>query len=224
MCSLILIVDADAVFRSALALTLNNAGYGTIVAVPPTVWDDIVITPHHPKELGPHQTGAGSKFFSNLEDRFWIAEGAAPSGVSSDLGLIWEGTDNQMQTSKSEIVLSVYMGGPVFCGPDRDVGYLKRELRKLYPGYTASLRGKNPRLVSWEKEDFIRTGFSCPQKGFVFQVARKLHEPLNDRIFLAGEHTQLNFFGFMEGALYSGRRAAQSVITTVCPQPPTLMA
>ena len=40
--------------------------------------------------------------------------------------MIWEGTDNQMQTSKSEIVLAVYMGGPVFCGPDRDVVYLKR--------------------------------------------------------------------------------------------------
>jgi monoamine oxidase len=34
---------------------------------------------------------------------------------------------------------------------------------------------------------------------------------------LVGEHTRTDFFGYMEGALRSGRRAATAVIFKVCP-------
>ena len=40
------------------------------------------------------------------------------------------------------------------------------------------------------------------------QVGEKLNKPFHDRLFFAGEHTQMDFFGYMEGALRSGERAA----------------
>jgi len=35
-------------------------------------------------------------------------------------------------------------------------------------------------------------------------------------MFLAGEHTQSDFYGFMEGALRSGHRVAEAVMARVC--------
>lgn len=52
----------------------------------------------------------------------------------------------------------------------------------------------------------------------MFTNAPQLQRPLNSgRVFLAGEHTQTDFFGFMEGALLSDRRAAEAVIAKVYP-------
>jgi monoamine oxidase len=52
----------------------------------------------------------------------------------------------------------------------------------------------------------------------MFGVAPVLQKSFGGgRLFLAGEHTQTDFFGFMEGALQSGRRVAKDVISKVCP-------
>jgi len=207
-------------WKSTAAVKKVAAGFDYVVlAVPPSVWSDIKITPQHPKDIGPIQMGPASKFFSNFDKRFWILEGAAPSGISSDLGMIWESTDNQMQVGKSQVALAVFAGGPGVAG--RDKGYYRNKMRSLYTGYAANLSVNGPELVEWQRRDYIKTGYSCPQKGHIFKVpavAPALQNPFGGgRMFLAGEHTQTDFFGFMEGALRSGRRAAKDIITTVCP-------
>jgi monoamine oxidase len=183
-----------------------------ILAAPPSVWGDIAITPQHPKEVGLIQMGGAIKFFSNLKNRFWIGQNAAPSGISSDLGMIWEGTDNQVQVGDAEVELSVFAGGPAT--KDHDEAYYKRKLSELYrPGYNP----RKTKLVNWPDAKFISTGYSCPSPGHMFSVAETLQKPFGERLFLAGEHTATDFFGFMEGALRSGQRAAIAVIDTVCP-------
>lgn len=53
-------------------------------------------------------------------------------------------------------------------------------------------------------------------------MAAQLQAPFaSGRLFLAGEHTQTDFFGFMEGALRSGRRVAEALIAEICPQTST---
>ena len=60
------------------------------------------------------------KFFSDMKDRFWIKEKAAPYGGSLKLGQVWEGTDNQtrVQVGQQGIVLSVF-AGPIASRPAR---------------------------------------------------------------------------------------------------------
>jgi monoamine oxidase len=203
-------------WTSTAAVRRVDAGFDyVILAAPPSVWGDIAITPQLPKEVGAIQMGPAVKFFTNLKNRFWIEEHAAPSGISSDLGMIWEGTDNQMQVGKSEIELSVFAGGRATVG--RDEAYYKAKLGKLYPGYNAVITGKKPQLANWPIIKHIQTGYSCPRPGHMFTVAPVLQTPFNDRLYLAGEHTQTDFFGFMEGALGSGRRAARAVMSKICP-------
>jgi monoamine oxidase len=210
--------------RSAATSGVNSNFDYVILAVPPSVWDEIRITPQHPKDtIGSIQMGPAVKFFSNLDKRFWFDEKAAPSGISSDIGMIWEATDNQMLIGKQEAVLAVFAGGLAKTGRVLTEHDFKTGLKSLYRGYDRSSRGKRPKLQNWSEEKFILTGYSCPRPGHIFKAAAQLQGSfLNGRLFLAGEYTQTNFFGFMEGALRSGRRVADAVIAEVCPPTSTV--
>lgn len=201
-----------------------------ILAIPPGVWKDVTIKPDPKGKVGLMEKGHAAKFFSNMKERFWIKDKKmAPLGGSSKMGQVWEGTDNQtriVDEKKPEnsqgIVLSVFTGTHVRTEAD----YLKG-LKELYPSYDAMLVKKdklNPKirptwLVNWSDEEFIKTGYAAPGKGQVLTVGKRLSEPFEQVMFFAGEHTQMDSFGYMEGALRSGVRAARGVLDSECPQP-----
>ena len=201
-----------------------------VFAVPPTVWGDVKITPVHPQEpnqVGLIGTGPAVKFFSALQNRFWIKESAAPAGGSLDLGQIWEATDNQMR-EQCGIVLAVFAGA----GAPQTPQDFQSRLSKLYPGYAGALvKGKCPLFVDWPRQPFIKTGYCSPRLRQIFTVGKALNRPFLDRMFFAGEHTQMDHFGYMEGALRSGERAALQLMRRACglpaspqPQAPVLVA
>jgi monoamine oxidase len=199
-----------------------------VFAVPPTVWSYVEIAPHHPKDtIGSMGSGTAVKFFSNVKERFWIKDGFAPMGGSLGIGQVWEGTDNQTRVKGQDVVLNVFTGSRAPSEKD-----YKRELgTRLYPadphrgdsGYDANLR--HSKLVDWSKQPFIQTGYSSPQIGQVFTIGKELNEPFEGRLFFAGEHTQMDHFGYMEGAIRSGERAARLLLDQVClmfTEPPRL--
>ena len=85
-------------------------------------------------------------------------------------------------------------------------------------GYLRNL--KDTKLVDWSRQPFIRTGYSSPRVGQVFTIGKELNEPFQGRLFFAGEHTQMDHFGYMEGAIRSGERAARKLVDQLC-QPVT---
>jgi monoamine oxidase len=200
-----------------------------ILAIPPSVWDDVTIKVGGEAvklrdKIGPVGMARAVKFFSEVERRFWInnRDKAAPYGGSSTIGQVWEGTDNQTRlegrhrtNETHRIVLSV------FAGPIRPGGNVptpvdfKNGLEVLYPGYTSQLT-KPPHFANWPEEPFIMTGYVSPTKGQILTIGQKLSEPFDDRLFFAGEHTQMDFFGYMEGALRSGERAAHTLMLKKC--------
>ncbi|SOD42736.1 flavin monoamine oxidase family protein [Nitrosovibrio sp. Nv4] len=209
-----------------------------VLAIPPTVWHHVTIRDNDnpvdlKAEIGDMGKGLAVKFFSRFNSRFWITEKipSAPSGGTLKLGQIWEGTDNQMQTKGKDVMLNVF-AGPLL--PDPLKGYrppkepeMKRELRKLYPSYFTKL--VTPSFYKdWPEEPFIETGFWAPKpNGEIFKVGPKLNIAFHKRLYFAGEHTYVSYFGYMEGALRSGIRAAnllmrESCGMTVnpCPPPP----
>ncbi len=201
---------------------MDTRSYDFVVfAVPPTVWGDIEITPRHPKDvIGLMGSGAAVKCFSKVKDRFWIKDGFAPLGGSLEIGQVWEGTDNQTRSKGQDIVLSVFTGART---PSLDD--YKKGLARLYPadpphnkesGYLRNLVGE-PRVVDWSRQPWIRTGYSSPRVGTVFTIGRELNEPFQGRLFFAGEHTQMDHFGYMEGAIRSGERAARMLVNQSCP-------
>ncbi|MGH9890601.1 MAG: flavin monoamine oxidase family protein [bacterium] len=211
-----------------------------ILATPPSVWAGVNIKVRGEKadptdKIGKMHMNGAVKFFSDVKERFWIneKEKAAPYGGSLTLGQVWEGTDNQTRVIleirrhhdvkqgvmvrtviKQGIVLSVF-AGPIL--PGRNVptpGDFEKELEVLYPGYTNNLT--KLLFSNWPHEPFIMTGYWAPKTGEIFKVGEFLSKPFHDRLFFAGEHTQMDFFGYMEGALRSGERAAQTLMLKKC--------
>lgn len=199
-----------------------------ILATPPSVWDGVAVTVNGEKAnpgdaIGLLGMGPAVKFFSDLKERVWVTSHLAPYGGSSKIGQVWEGTDNQTRVArtvaKQGIVLSVF-AGPTVTDSGRTRVPTAHECRDgladLYPGYLTSL---NKTLFSnWPEIPFIRTGYAAPGLGQIFTIAKRLTEPYHRRLFFAGEHTQMAFFGYMEGALRSGERAANDVVLHSCGQ------
>ena len=214
-----------------------------VLAVPPSVWDDVTIKDNGSAvdlkaEIGVMRQGPAVKFFSGFERRFWITEKipSAPSGGTLKLGQIWEGTDNQTQTGRQGAVLNIF-AGPTLPGSGKGgprpptEPEMQKELNDLYPSYFKNLKKekKNATLYTdWPHEPFIKTGYWAPKpNGEIFKVGPKLNVAFHKRLYFAGEHTYVSFFGYMEGALRSGIRAAnllmrESCGMTVdpCPPPP----
>jgi monoamine oxidase len=189
-----------------------------VFAVPPSVWADIEIVPTHPKDvIGMLGMGAAVKFFSRVKRRFWVRDGFAPMGGSPTIGQVWEGTDNQTRIPGQETVISVFTGARTPTEAQYRAG-----LAELYPatpgrtdsGYAANVLGTLP--VDWSRQPFIRTGYSSPRVGQVFTIGKELNEPFQGRLFFAGEHTRMDHFGYMEGALRSGEQAARMLVEQAC--------
>lgn len=146
--------------------------------------------------------GPAVKYLSGVERRFWIPEGVAPSGMSDQLGMIWEGTDNQMDTARFDV--SVFAGGrPAQHAIDAGGGasYFAPRLNALLPHYEAFAT----EFENWPKR--IGMGYSTPAMGEVTTTQKSYMELIAGRIAVAGEHTSPAWFGFMEGALESGLMA-----------------
>jgi monoamine oxidase len=198
-----------------------------VLAVPPTIWPKLTITDNGSAvdlktEIGAMGLGPAVKLFSKFKKRFWITEKipSAPSGGTMKLGQIWEGTDNQMQTGDQEIVLNIF-AGPALADPAKGThrapteAEMQKELANLYPDYFKNLL--RTIYSNWPNEPFILTGYWTPKPdGEILRVGPKLNIAFHKRLYFAGEHTYVSYFGYMEGALRSGIRAANLLMREYC--------
>jgi len=181
-----------------------------IFAVPPSCWNSISFDPALDSSYF-MQMGTAVKSLVAVKGRFWLAQGMAPSASSDAVGMIWEGTDNQNIPVGSPAELSLFAGGSA---AKSVLETYKREastrgaIETLYPDLKTNVVSEQ--FVNWPKIRFTGAGYSCPAPGQVTTVAPKLIEG-SGRLVFAGEHTSMAFFGYMEGALESGLRAAQYV-------------
>jgi monoamine oxidase len=119
--------------------------------------------------------------------------------MSDDLGMMWEGTDNQMDTAAFDV--SVFAGGrPAQRAIDAGGGtsYFAPRLTAMLPHYKAT----HAEFENWPKR--MGMGYSCPATGEVTTTQKAYTGLIAGRIAVAGEHTSPAWFGFMEGALESG--------------------
>ena len=199
--------------RDGHPLAAKTEAYDYVVfAVPPSVWPAVKITPVHPMDpgqVGVMNTGPAVKFFTEFDRRIWIDSGGAPLGGAVGLGQIWESTDQQVRLRGQNLVLAVFAGGRLPAP-----GSYEPSLEALYPGY-GKARVKT-HLMDWPNEPHVRTGYASPKKDQIFSIGQALNRPFGQRLVFAGEHTSMAYFGYMEGALQSGRSAAQQVIQLAC--------
>jgi monoamine oxidase len=187
-----------------------------VVAVPSVAMEKLTIDgrPFPYRAVG---HGPAVKYLSGVERRFWIAEGIAPSGFNDQLGMIWEGTDNQMDTARFD--LSVFAGGAnakAAIDAHGSAAYFAPRLTKVFPQYHAFAT----EFENWPAR--VGMGYSCPAPGDVTTAQKSYEALIDNRIAVAGEHTSPPWFGYMEGALESGLvaavRIAQQAGITIPPE------
>jgi monoamine oxidase len=66
------------------------------------------------------------------------------------------------------------------------------------------------RLITWEDDPWTRGGYAYFDPGFDPSLRDWLARP-HGRVLFAGEHTSINWQGYMNGAVESGLRAAAEI-------------
>lgn len=160
--------------------------------------------------------GTNTKLHLQFTSRVWNKLGNNGE-TFSDLGYqnTWEVTRGQ---SGSQGILVDFTGGTI--GADfatqSTTAYAKRFLKQaepVLPGLTNAWNGKAS-LEYWTGYAWTRGSYSYYSPGQYTTFTGVEQEEVNGCHF-AGEHTSLEFQGYMNGAVETGQRAAQEVITAL---------
>lgn len=181
-----------------------------IVAIPPSCWDDGFLPVDDPNSYK-IQMGPALKYFAETRSRFWIRQKFSPSASDDRLGMLWEGTDNQIVPLKCGAELTLFAGGDLAqkaLDQRNRKTYFRDGIAQIYSDFKSEVT--NDTVMNWPDEQWTRSGYSCPRPGQVTAAAKKLYES-NDRLAFAGEHCCMAYFGYMESALQSGLHAAQLI-------------
>lgn len=161
--------------------------------------------------------GTNAKLHVQLSSRPWVAAGYGGTAYT-DLSMFQCGWDDTSATTAAKGVFVFFPGGrqvetwrgPAFGVPSRQqvASYLAQG-DAVFPGIRAAYTGTAYR-DAWLFHPWAKGAYTCPQPGqytTLFGVAG-LRE---GNVFFAGEHTSTTFFGYLEGAVRSGERAAREV-------------
>lgn len=177
-----------------------------VLAIPPSVWQKITITPGLPPALHP-QMGAAGKFIAAVDQRFWHPERTCELMTDSLVGITWEDDDTEDDAAG---VLVSFTGGTlaeqIHDLPFREQSVMvSADMERNLPGFSDHV--VKSEVVDWLRDPWMKGGYSFPAPGAFLKQARLLHDGIG-RLHFAGEHTSLGFAGFMEGGLHAGRSIA----------------
>lgn len=158
---------------------------------------------------------AGMKILLRFRERFWPEE---MYFLHTD-GFLPQFWNPGKWRSPSAHVLTAFVGGTraeflanLGCDP---VAFAVRELDEAFGGRIASRVFENGHVADWGKEPFVRGLYSYPTPTTTHDHRKALAAPLANKIFFAGEATDLHgHSGTVHGAIESGRRAAQEILVS----------
>lgn len=95
------------------------------------------------------------------------------------------------------------------------VDKVRKELDHIFFGIKDKFDG-NRAIMNWPASQYVRGSYTCPLAGRYTTLLEPAGTPeLDGHLIFAGEHTSPDFSGFMNGAIQSGNRAAQEILTPV---------
>ena len=157
--------------------------------------------------------GTNSKLNVQFTDRLWRALGGN-GDTYSDTGYqaTWEVTRAQAGTAG---ILVDYTGGTIGASfasgtPSSRANQFAQQIEPLFPGITSRLNGRAT-IDYWQGSPYTRGSYSFWKVGQYTAFAGAERERSGNCHF-AGEHTSIDFQGYLNGAVETGYRAADEIL------------
>jgi monoamine oxidase len=199
--------------RTGRAVSAMTADY-LVLTLPTAVLRRIPITPALPPQqhdaIARLKYGHATKTLLQFSSRFWRAPGRLRAfGSALAFGAAWDANEEQRGRPG---ILSLLAGGGASDATQAIVAKsgmpgLIRELDWLGAAHGELL---GSRQVAWESDPWSRGGYAYFDPAFDPALRPWLARPFG-RLFFAGEHTSIRWQGYMNGAIESGRRAAEEI-------------
>lgn len=165
------------------------------------------------KELG---YGTNAKVFAGFDTRPWRKLGYRGNTLSDErFQLCWDNAALQPGTSSG---ITFYSGGKL--GVEAGEGTAQEAaarlmpgLERAYPGATKQLNGNVSRF-HWPTHPFTKGSYAAYLPGQWTTIGGAEGESVGNLHF-AGEHTSVDFQGYMNGGAQSGADAAKTVLASV---------
>lgn len=186
-----------------------------VLAIPLTVLrykqlDIAALTDEHRRAIAALGYGTNGKLVIGVNRRVWNAQGY--SGylyTDAPFGSGWDSSELQGSGVGS---YTFFNGGSEGVTFGRAVGGAANRyteaLDMAFPG-VARERNEVTRAQAWAIDPRALGSYSCPLPG-QYAIYELLQAPVG-AIYFAGEHTSLDYFGYMNGAVESGRRVAEAI-------------
>ena len=157
--------------------------------------------------------GTNAKLMVGFSERLWRTQGGSNGSVLTDLPfqLTWEAT--RLQPGGAGILVC-FTGGQrgIEIGegtPAAQSEKFARELERVFPGIDERRIGEA--RFHWPTFEWTKGSYACYLPGQWTTICGAEGERAGNLHF-AGEHTSLDFQGFMEGGCETGERAAQEIL------------
>ncbi|MFF2494971.1 flavin monoamine oxidase family protein [Agromyces sp. NPDC058064] len=165
-------------------------------------------------ELG---LGANAKIHVQLDRRPWVERGYGGSTYTNPSGFQCGWDDTASHPLPTGIFNFFPSGdqvkawsGPAFGVPTaQQVSGMLAQLEPIHPGVTAAYSGKSYRDFWWGNR-WSKGAYTCQRPGQYTGLFGVGSTP-EGNVHFAGEHTSVEYYGFLNGAVASGERAAKAV-------------
>lgn len=158
--------------------------------------------------------GMNSKMMLGFEERLWrfpkSGQGSTGAVIGSGFATaIWE--TSRLQPGAPGI-LTHYMGGRKAIEANATkIAPTIADIDVYFPGVGALYNQRNA-IMNWSTNKWAKGSYSSPSPGQYTTLFGAGHEPeLRGRLLFAGEHTSIENYGYMDGAVDSGFRVANAI-------------
>ena len=157
--------------------------------------------------------GTITKLALKFKDQFWDSDVQYYYTVAKETGR-WPVWVNYRTFSKVKILMGLCMGDYAKKADLMSNEELIEDGLEVLKNVWADNVGKVQQVLrtSWLNDPFTKGAYSFPKVDNSKEDFENLAEPLDNKLFFCGEHTNLKYLATTHGAFFSGIRAAKEVI------------